>query len=439
MIFSRQKLIIAAIGLLALLLAGALIAWFGAPEKNEGPVTPPAKLEFWGVFDGTDVFGPLADDFNKRYKHLTVNYRKFTIEEYEDELTRALVAGKGPDLYLVNNTWVPRYLERLRPASPLVFDTRTFRDAFVDTAYEDLVAGQRVYGIPLHIDTLALFTNKEYLASAGIALPPATWDEFLKDVKLLTRRDAQGNIMRAGAALGTAKNVSRSFDILSLLMLQQGAKMVSDNRSNVAFDSPLAYGSESFYPGERALTFYTDFANPRKQVYTWNTLQHFSLDAFLAGEAAMMVNYARVIPLLEARAPYLKWGVSPMPQIAGRDVDVNFGNYWALVVAATSKNAEQAWQFLKFMAERNSAKMYADAARRPVARKDLVDIQRTDEKLGVFAVQALSAKSWYQVDNRAIEELFAEMIESVVKGADSPREAVTKAARQVRVLMVKNR
>ena len=437
MVLSKQKVIIAAIGVLLLVLVGALVALFG---RNPPPKVQlnPASLTVWGTFDDSDVFSPLTRAFHERYSHLNANYRKIAIEEYETELLNALAADKGPDVYMINNTWAPRYLERLRPASTAAVDPRLFREAFVEVVADDLIIDGKTYGVPLHVDTLGLFYNKDYLASAGIATPPATWEEFLQDVKLLTRRDARGNIVRAGVAMGTAKNVNRSFDILSLLMMQQGARMVSDDKSRATFESAVVLNNqESFYPGERALTFYTDFANPRKQVYAWNTLQHFSLDAFLTGQAAMMLNYSRVIPLIESRAPYLSWAVAPMPQISGSDININFGNYWALVVSNTSKHPEEAWQFLTFMAERNNAKQYADAARRPTARKDLVDIQRGDLKLGIFAVQSLSARSWYQADNSAIEELFADMIESVVRGSDTARDAIAKAARQVTVLMRK--
>ncbi len=438
LLFSKQKVIIAAIGVLTLVLIAALIAFFGTPEKKitQGGM-PGASLEIWGVFDMPSVVNPLIRAFHERYKNMDGTYRLFTIEEYESALLNALAAGKGPDVYMVNNSWLPRYQERLKSASPLALDVKTFRDAYVDIAYDDLVTGQKIYGVPLHVDTLALFYNKDHFASAGIALPPATWEDFLADVKLLTRRDPKGNIERSGAALGTAKNISRSFDILSLLMMQQGARMVSDDRSRATFDTPLAMGSDSFLPGERALTFYTDFANPRKQVYTWNALQDFSLDAFIEGDASMMLNYSRVIPLIESRAPYLKWNIAPMPQISPEDAIVNFGNYWALAVSSTTKYPEQAWQFLKFVTERNYAKRYADGARRPTARRDLVDVQRNDEKLGIFAVQSLTARSWYQADNRAIEELFADMIESVVKGSDSAKDAMAKAVRQITVLMRK--
>ncbi|MDP3963385.1 MAG: extracellular solute-binding protein [bacterium] len=438
MILSKQKMLIAGIGLLGLVLVIAVIALFGSGTPgNTPPPQPAAKIEVWGVFDGTDIIGPIARSFHERYPHLEVTYKKLTIEAYENELIDALAAGKGPDAYMINNTWVPRYLERIRTAPAYTFDAKSFRDAFVDIAFEDLVVNGSIVGVPLYMDTLALYYNKDYLASAGIALPPKTWDEFLDATKKLTRYDERGNITRAGAALGTAVNVNRAFDVVSLLMMQQGAEMIARDGSRAVFDGPLSVGSESFYPGERALTFYTDFANPRKQVYTWNALQHFSVDAFIEGNVAMMVNYARAIPTIESRAPYLKWDIAPMPQIATRDIDVNLGNYWALVVSNTTKSGDQAWQFLRYATERDQAAQYANAAGRPVARRDLIDAQRNDDKIGIFAVQGLSAKSWWQVDNRAIEEIFTEMIESVVKGADSARDAVAKASKQVSVLMRK--
>jgi multiple sugar transport system substrate-binding protein len=436
MILSKQKVIFASIVVLIVILAGVLVFLLGRqPTASNQPVIPPATLEVWGVFDSSDVMTPLTRAFHDRYPNLTANYRMLTVEEYESAILNALAAGKGPDVYMINNTWVPRYMERLRPASPASFDVKTFQDSFVEVVYDDLVVGGKIYGVPLHMDTLGLFYNKDYLASAGIATPPATWEEFMQDVKLLTRKDAKGNVTRAGITMGTAKNVNRSFDVLALLMMQQGAQMIPADHSRATFDEPLSVGHESFYPAQRALTFYTDFANPRKQVYSWNTLQHFSTDAFIAGEAAMTINYSRIIPLIESRSPYMHWAVAPVPQISSRDIDVNFGNYWAFAVSATSKHPDQAWQFLKFATERDNAKKYADAAKRPVARKDLVDVQRNDVKLGVFAVQALTAHSWYEVDNNAIEELFTEMIESVVRGSDSVKDAVGKAAKQVGLLM----
>ena len=83
--------------------------------------------------------------------------------------------------------------------------------------------------------------------------------------------------------------------------------------------------------------------------------------------------------------------------------------------------------------------MYVNASNRPSARRDLIEQQETDPDLGVFATQALSARSWYQVDNSAIETIFAEMIDDVNFGRASVRAALQAAENKVSVLMSRSR
>ena len=72
---------------------------------------------------------------------------------------------------------------------------------------------------------------------------------------------------------------------------------------------------------------------------------------------------------------------------------------------------------------------------RPSARRDIIDLQKSDLSLGVFANQALSAKSWYQIDSSAVEAIFAEMIDNVNFGSLSVRDALQNAEAEVNVLM----
>ena len=80
---------------------------------------------------------------------------------------------------------------------------------------------------------------------------------------------------------------------------------------------------------------------------------------------------------------------------------------------------------------------YLNATKRPSARRDLIDLQRNDPDLGVFAVQALSARSWYQADNIVIETIFADMIDDVNFNRLPIRDAVSRAESRVTVLMQK--
>jgi len=416
----------------------APIIIFGLAASFPGCKPDPFKeveLEFWGVFDDSDIYQPLITAFNEEYKHIKINYYKKNHQTYEKDLLEAMATGRGPDIFMLHHTWAPRYEDKLVAAPSDLITLREIQEDFVDVVYDDFVTEGYILALPLSVDTLALYYNKDIFNTVGIAQPPQTWEEFLADVKKTTLKDERNNIIRAAAALGTARNVNRSTDILSLLMLQSGAQMVDSDKTEATFDQAVSLEGENFYPGQRALEFYTNFANPLKTVYTWNNRMHYSIDAFYEGKLVMMFNYSYHLPTIKARSPYLNFGIASMPQVKTATKDVNYANYWGLAVSHNSEAAKEAWQFIVWLTDKENAEAYLEAAEKPIARRDLVNWQKNDPDLGVFAQQALTAHSWYQVDNLTIEQYLADMIESVVLGEATIEEAIKKAVNQVTLLM----
>jgi len=124
-----------------------------------------------------------------------------------------------------------------------------------------------------------------------------------------------------------------------------------------------------------------------------------------------------------------------MPQTEESTKDVNYANYWGLTVSRNCQSPNQAWQFIIWLTEKEKAQRYLELTKKPTARRDLILWQKDDSDLGVFAQQALTAYSWYQVDNSSIEIVLADMIESVILGQATIREAVDRAANEVTLLM----
>lgn len=395
-------------------------------------------MEFWGVFDNTNNLSDAIQEYARRRRGATINYKSFNPEDYEREVINALATGRGPDVMYLHNTWLPKHKDKLVPMpqsnEELAYYTLpNFRDDFVDVAYGDLVDDGQIYALPLFMDTLALFYNKDLLNSAGISSPPRTWSEFNDAVERLTTLDERGRFVKSGAVIGTARNVNRSTDILMLLMLQSGIPMADRDRGIAEFSRDV--GSQD--AGEVTLQYYTDFANPLKRVYTWNDDQIYSIDAFVEERAAMMFNYSYNTQLFRSKAPRLNFGIAPMPQIEDTAVVVDYANYWAPAVTINSKFPLESWKFLQFLASREGATIYLNKAKRPSARRDLIDLQKSDLDLGVFANQSLSARSWYQIDSGEIERIFADMIDDVNFGRKSVSEALRSAQNKVTLLMQK--
>ena len=404
------------------------------PFKTTAPA--PLTLEFWSVFDDSSVYQPLIAKYQQLYPNVTINYYKKDITSYEKDLLDALAAGRGPDIFSIQNTWLPKHKDKLAPAPASLITPERFSEVFVDVASQDFIDGNSVYAFPLSVDSLALFYNKGLFNSAGLTGAPKTWVDFNSAVEKLTKRDAKNNILQAGAALGTAKNINRSTDILMALMLQGGAKMVSDDKIRAAFqESVSSSGGETFNPGKQALIFYTNFANPALKVYTWNALQHYSIDAFVEGQAATMLSYSYQVPTIRARSPHLNFGVAVLPQISSNSKKVTFANYWGQAVSRRSANQAAAWQFIAWLSSQANSREYLSATKKPTARRDLITEQAADAELSVFSQQALYASSWWEADNLAIEGIFADMIESVVAGRSAMDDALQQASAQVTVLM----
>lgn len=449
----RQKLLIIA-GVVVIVVIAILV--FGL-KRNGGPRLQPITLKFWSVYEDEKVFRELIGDYQRNNRHVTIKFEKKSFDNYEEDLLNALASGKGPDIFSIHNTWLPKHKDKISPM-PQVEGFMTlegFSNTFVDVVYSDFVAKEekeeektwvgrrkeeeeekeKIYAIPLYVDTLAFYYNKDMFNSAGIPSPPTNWEELLDDVYTLTERDKWGNIKTSGIAMGTAENINRSTDILTLLMLQGGTKMTDEEHGRATFNQMVRLGEERFSPGKEALRFYTDFSNPAKSIYCWNRQMPYSIDAFYEGKVAMMINYSHSIETIRAKSPYLNFAIAPVPQIKDRELDINYANYWSLTVSKNSENPNEAWKFILYLAQKENVEKYLENIKRPTARRDLIEWQKEDPDLGIFANQALSAKSWYQADNSAIDKILTNMVESIVLRKATLDKALNEAADKVNVLM----
>lgn len=362
---------------------------------------------------------------------IKVKYQKVApIDTYEKDLLAALAEGRGPDVFVIHHTWINDKRGILSPAPNTVVDARAVNEEFVDVVGKDVIRDNKVWALPTSVDTMVLYFNKDIFNGASIAQPPKTWTDFQQVVQRITKVNRLGSIQQSAAAMGTAANINRAPDLLQLLMLQSNVPIVNERGEvNIATDI-----------GERALTFYTDFANREKKVYTWNLQQDYSIDAFAEGETAMMFNYSYHMATVKAKNPRLNFGIAPMPQIAGSAESEykNFAAYWPFAVANASPNPEAAWQFVRFLTNKEMSQQINLAQEVPPARVDsVVELQR-DPVMGVFADQSLTADTWPRVDIAAVDTVFNQMIDDVVTGATTGEQALRRTEDQLNAMQKGN-
>ncbi|MBP7133857.1 extracellular solute-binding protein [Patescibacteria group bacterium] len=439
------------------------------PTADAVKASKPLTLNIWGVVDDMDVYAPSLDAYRKLHPNIALNYQRFRLEEYERKMLEGMAEDRGPDIFLIHNDWVDKYMSRVTPMPKTTkvgyltvtgsikkeqtWDARTeptislreYRSSYADAVLRDTIRSvnvsptpdktlfeERIVAMPLAIDTLALYYNKDLLNAGGIASPPETWTQFQEQVKKLTRLDQDGKLLQSAVGMGTSKNVQRSTDLLSILMIQNGAEMVGETGS-ITFQNipPALSGQREEPPSYSALTFYTDFANPSKETYTWDALQPDSLDAFVQGRTAFYFGYSYDLATIRARAPKLNLGMSKLPQIEGNAIR-NYANYWAWTVSKKTASPDAAWNLINFLAQPEQNQKILALMKRPAARKALLQDQLESEDVGVFASQVLTAVTWYHgKDPATMESAFRDLIDQVLQGApigQAMRQAVEKVS-----------
>lgn len=427
MIFVRSKLPLASL----ILISGIALMGFGCRAPQKVQTTTTTSLVVWGLWQDSDSMGPILRAF-KDQTGIAVEYKKVaSVATYEKDLLEALAEGRGPDIFVINNAWVEAKRGRLIPAPVEIINERQLRSEFVDVVASDLVRDGLVYALPTSVDTIALYHNNNLFNGAGISASPKTWQEFQQDVIKLTQVSRLGVIGQSGAALGTAININRAPDIFQMLMMQSGLKIIDTTSGGRRVDIANAVG-------ERALSFYTDFSNKSKQVYTWDVSQDYSIDAFAEGKTAMLFNYSYQIPTIKAKNPRLQFSVAPVPQIGGNATQITFASYWPFAVSASSRSPQAAWQFVRFLASKNVAESLNKAQGVPPARRDAVPDYISDPVMGVFAEQSLQAQSWPRVDIVATDAIFTSMIDSVATGGTTISDALKQAQDQLQRITTGN-
>lgn len=413
------------IAITAIIIIALVVIIFG-----RRPLPPKeTQITFWGFEDEAtlkQIFTQLASE-----QKIIVKYIKKDRAQFAQEFLEALAQGEGPDIFQLNHQQLNKYQEKILPAPVNIFTLQTYQSRFTDLAFAELTSQSGIWGVPLYLDTLALFYNKDFFNSMAIPQAPATWETFKDAVIILTQKDNRDNILRAGCAWGSANNVSYAADLVAALIIQSGGQMLSSDKSKAIFDQSVQLDNRPYRAGEKALEFYTNFADLTKEIYTWNRRMPNSLEAFSQAKAAMVFGYSQDLTWLKKESPYLNFGIAPFPQIAQADINVYYANFDILVVSNRSLKSTAAWQALEYLTQPENIKIFLSKARRPTPVRDLVSWQKEDLELGVFAVQALAGRSWYQSDPETVEEIFTEMIDSVVLKEAELDQAVKRAASKV--------
>jgi len=412
--------------------------------RSSQPNIDRSTIEFWNVFDTTDEMKPLLDDFT-RQTGVKVNYRSFAdLAEYRETLLFELAAGEGPDVAAVHINWLPKYQDLLAAIpDELDYSQKNLEKDFLDGVGNSVVFNDQIFGLPIYLDTLAIFYNKTFfrnVLSKPYAIPEEKWNGIRDDVIGLTILDPdnEGGFFRSGIALGRADNITRGIDLFYNLYYQfGGTDLVESSRERIRDDN-----GKSYNPISATLEFITDFSrDPLNQEYSWNSQMGFDspekeVSEFARGRVAMIAGYSYYFDEIKEaidqnrtrdEIEFSEVAIAPFPQVY--DPKKIVADFFVLSVAKFSEHPIESWQLILDLTSRDSQEEYFEQTGKTTSRRDLIESQKDDPNFGVFAEQAVFADVLPIFDDEVFDLAVAETLDQVSDSELTVSEAARSLAK----------
>jgi raffinose/stachyose/melibiose transport system substrate-binding protein len=179
----------AALWAAAALILGGCGSTGGNQASSDKPAAPAkVTIEWWNISTAEpmkSIWVNRVKEFQTLHPNVTIKNVPIENEAFKAKLTTLTQSGKTPDIY---TTWGGGVLQQQIDAGlvkDISADVAPWVGSFTPAAMGAYQFDGKTYAIPIDIGMVGFWYNKALFAKAGITAPPATWSEYLNDIKML--------------------------------------------------------------------------------------------------------------------------------------------------------------------------------------------------------------------------------------------------------------
>jgi multiple sugar transport system substrate-binding protein len=299
------------------------------------------------------------------------------------KLTAAVRGGTGPDVYLLD-----RFTAAQRAEQGILHDLTefmdgdggvdSFKDQYLDFAWEEMQFDGKPYGLPMETDARGLWYRRDLLEQADVdpaELNSENGPVTLDKVREIARKvdTKEGNAYtRVGFIpwYDQGWHYTWGFTHGGEFYDEAGCKVTPTHEGVVAGYEFLRDWAQEMNPrqAQAFLSTYAQCTGP----YTCppiNPAQH----PFIAGNLAMVVTGNWFIGQLEQYKPNAPADVTFIPIPNEGDESATWAGGWSVVIPEGAKNPEGAWELIKWWAGPEGQRQYAEGAKQIPTVTELVE------------------------------------------------------------------
>jgi len=417
------------IGIFVVCIIAGVIAF--ATYKGSSGSSQLAPITIWGVLPASAFEDYVAQINNGLSQPLAITYVEKSEASFSSDFIAALARGNGPDAILIPSDLILQHEDKLALIPYTALSQREFLDTYISEA-SIYISANGILAIPVVLDPLVMYWNRDLFNAAGVATYPRFWDEFSTLVPKLTAKDANGNIRQSAVALGDFTTVDNAREILGSLFLQLGNPVTQPTQGGFVTTSLTTDAAADPTP---ALQFFTQFVDPTNASYSWNRGLPDSKTAFLSGTLATYFGFASELKDIREKNPNIDFDVAPLPQVRNGGTKASYGRLYGLSIVRASPNVNAAYQTIATLTSAPYLKTLTDALYLPNVRRDVIASGSSDPSISIFNDAALISKTWLDAGPDASRQIFASMVESITSGQKSIPRALQDESGQYDVVL----
>lgn len=364
---------------------------------------------YWETVGHQKALDHIITEFNNKQSAIKVSAKYVPFADFKKQLSIGAAASELPDLVILDNPDHASY------ASMGIFADITGKfdvSSYYPGPVNSCTLNGRLYGVPFGSNDLVLFYNEDMLKAAGVSVP-STWNELLDAAAKCTK----GNV--SGFAHSSLQNEEGTFNFLTWLW-STGATSYEIGTAN----------------GIKALTQVQKMVqNGGMTVEAINWTQGDTMNQFISGNLAMMINGTWQIPTMREEVPDMHWNVAPIPQDKVQASGLGGENY--AVIAGGNEAA--AIEFLKYATSKDVCLYMMEKMGYISSDSTIAEGQFGDDpvyKVFVDEMKYAGARGplpeWPDISD-AISLAFNE----VMTGASTPEKAAAKAQATIDAILGK--
>lgn len=307
---------------------------------------------FWGSQTRRPVIEKIINDFNASQDKIFVKHTYVPFGDIWTKNLAAVAAGNPPDVIVNDIITVSQRAEKQQNTNLTKYLQKdNIKDRFFPELWNTTQYNNETYAIPFNTDTRLLYYNKDAFKEVGLdpEKPPTTWKELEEYAAKLDKKNGD-KYQRIGFYPRWD-----NWDWDSWMMNADGGTPFVDKDKNVAVNTPAKVEALDW------VNKWTDRYGKKnidalKAEFNGKTGQ---TDPFIAGKLGMYIHTAGFYTQIRDYGKGLNFGVAPIPEKTPGSGHWSSGGGFVLEIPKGAKNADAAWEFIKYATDVQAQKYWA--------------------------------------------------------------------------------